>query len=85
MEEVTIFRTWDEPIANMAIDLLKSEGINAVKIADVPRSVYPFTFDGLGEIEIRVLEVDVEKALEIIAVRFSENGISDPFEDEVDL
>ena len=77
MEDITIFRTWEEPIADMAIDFLKTEGISAVKISDVPRSVYPTTMDGIGEIEIRVPEEDVEKAVEIIAVRFSENNISD--------
>ncbi|MFC1692416.1 hypothetical protein ACFL1R_02800 [Candidatus Latescibacterota bacterium] len=72
MKEMTVFRTWDEPIADMAVDLLSSEGIQARKLADVVRSVHPFTFDGLGEIEIRVPEKDQKRALEIIAVRFSE-------------
>ena len=75
MNEVTVYRTWDEPMADMAIDLLKSEGINAVRIADVPRNVLPCTMDGLGEIEVRVSVEDSEKALEILAVRFSEGEI----------
>ena len=76
MEDVTVFRTWEEPIADMALDFLTTEGISAVKISDVPRSVFPFSVDGLGEIEIRVPEDDVERAVEIISVRFSETDIS---------
>ncbi len=84
MKDVTIFRTWEEPIADMAIDFLKTEGIIAVKVSDVPRSIFPTTMDGIGEIEIRVPEEDVEKAIEIIAVRFSENNISDLDIDNID-
>ncbi len=76
MKEITIFRTWEEPIADMAIDFLTSEGISALKQSEIPRSVMPMTMDGIGEIEIRVPEDDVERAVEIIAVRFSENKIS---------
>ena len=72
MDEVTVFRTYDEPMADMAVDLLKSEGITARKLTNVVKSVLPFTVDGLGIIEIRVPEIDGEKAREIIAVRFSE-------------
>ena len=73
MEEVTVFKTWDEPVADMALGLLKAEGIYALKLAG-PRSVYPVSFDGLGEIEVRVLEEDAKRAAEILLVRFSENG-----------
>jgi len=83
MKEVTVFKTWEEPIADMAIGFLHAEGIYAVKLTDVPKSVFPFTVDGLGEIEIRVPEEDVDTAVEIIAVRFSENNISD--HDKVDF
>ena len=50
MEDVTVFRTWEEPIADMALDFLKTAGINAFKVSDVPRSVFTFTVDGLAEI-----------------------------------
>ena len=76
MKEITIFRTWEEPIADMAIDFLSSEGISAIKQSEIPRSVMPMTMDGIGEIEIRVPEDDVDRAVEIIAVRFSESDIS---------
>ena len=84
MKDITVFRTWEEPIADMAMDFLKKEGINAVKISDVPRSVLPFTVDGLAEIEIRVPEEDVDKAVEIIAVRFSEKNSTGIDEDDCD-
>ena len=75
MKEVTVFKTWEEPIADMTIQFLKADGINAFKVSDVPRSVLPFTMDGLGKIEIRVPEEDAERATEIIAVRFSDGKI----------
>ena len=81
MQEITVFRTWDEPTADMAVGLLRAEGLNASKLADVPRSVLPFTMDGLGEIEIRVPEDEEEQALEIIAARFSD-GEPDSVEGE---
>ena len=71
MDEVTVFITCDEPMADMAVDLLLSEGIEARKLTNVARSVHPFTFDGLGKIEVRVSEGDSERAKEIIDVRFS--------------
>ena len=82
MEDITVFKTWDEPMADMALDLLKLEGINAVRIADVPRNVLPFTMNGLGEIQIRVPAEDSERALEILSARFSEDGI-DPCDKEL--
>ena len=80
MKDVIVFTTWDEPMADMAMNFLRDAGICAVKKGEVPRSALPFTIDGLGEIVIRVPEEDVEEALEIIAVRFSEEGI-DPYQD----
>lgn len=74
MREVTVFRTWDEPLADMALDFLREAGIPSFKTGDVPRSVLPFTVDGLGEIEIRVSESDEALAAEIIEARFTETG-----------
>ncbi|MHB9028209.1 MAG: putative signal transducing protein [Candidatus Latescibacterota bacterium] len=75
MDDVTVYRTWDESMAEMAIGLLRAEGINAWKVADVPRSVYPVSVDGLGEIEIVVPEDEAQEALDILAVRFSEGEL----------
>jgi len=84
MGDITVFRTWDEPIADMAIDFLRNKGIHAVKVSDVPRSIFPFTVDGLAEIEIRVPHEDCDRAVEIIAVRFSETTISGSEDDDED-
>ena len=78
MKEVTVYRSWDEPMADMAVDLLRAEGLNARKLSDAARSVHPFTFDGLGEIEVRVPADEAEKAAEILSARFSEHGLSSP-------
>jgi len=77
MDEVTVYRSWDEPLADMAVGLLCAEGLNARKLTGITRSVYPLTFDGLGEIEVRVPFDEANKAEEIIAARFSENDSSD--------
>ena len=83
MDEVTVFRSWDEPMADMAVGLLKAEGLHAHKLADIVRSVHPFTFDGLGEIEVRVPFEEAERAQEIIDARFSESEFS-PDENDSD-
>lgn len=76
MNEVTVFTTWDEPMADMAVGLLQNEGISARKRSAASRSVHPISVDGLGKIEICVLEEEAEKAFDIIAARFSAQGIS---------
>jgi hypothetical protein len=73
MDDITILRTWDEPTADMAVNLLRNEGITVIKIPDAVRGILAFTLDGLGEIEIRVPENDAERAKEILDVRFSES------------
>jgi len=72
MAEVTVFTTWDEPMASMAVGLLRAEGMYAYKRDSGLRSSYAITVDGLGEIEVLVPEEDREKALEILDARFSE-------------
>ncbi|MFC1607800.1 hypothetical protein ACFL47_07500 [Candidatus Latescibacterota bacterium] len=71
MDDVTVYTTWDEPMADMALGLLRAEGIQARKRTDVARSVHPFTMDGLGEIEILVPGGEKDRATEILAARFS--------------
>ena len=71
MGDMTIFTTWDEPMADMAVGLLRAEGIFAYKHDHGLRSVYAVTVDGLGEIDIRVPEKDSERGREILKVRFS--------------
>ena len=72
MADVTVYRTWDEPMADMCVGLLRAEGLNPLKVTDIVRSVHPFTVDGLGEIEVRVPEDESVRADEIISARFSE-------------
>ena len=77
-DEITVFSTWDEPMADMAVGLLLAEGIYANKRDSGLRSTYAITVDGLGEIEVRVSEKDHKRAKEILAVRFSEGTITEP-------
>ena len=71
MKEITVFQTWDEPMANMALGLLKAEGITAYKHDSGLRSTVVISVDGLGEIEIRVPEDQAERARAILDARFS--------------
>ena len=82
MVETTVYRTWDESFAEMAVDLLRAEGIEARKVADVPRSIYPITMDGLGEIRVVVQEEGAQEALDILAARFSETDLGDYGDEE---
>lgn len=72
MDEVTVFNTCDEPMADMALGLLRAEGIHARKLDSGLRSSIAITVNGLGEIEIRVPIDESERAREILAIRFSE-------------
>ncbi len=77
MKEVTVFNTWDEPMADMAVGLLRAEGIAAYKRDSGLRSSIAITTDGLGEIKVRVPVTEAERAREILAVRFSEGDVSE--------
>lgn len=82
MKETTVYRTWDEPMAGMALGLLQGVGIHARVAADMTRSVYPFTMDGLGEIQIVVPEEEADQAIELLTVRFSEEGIIEDYSED---
>jgi len=47
---------WGEVEADLLVGFLEGEGIPARKRTQVPHSVYPFTVDGLAEVEILVPE-----------------------------
>jgi len=74
MKEVIVYSTNDEPLADMALGLLKAEGILAEKRDSGLRSTIAITVDGLGEIEIFVPEEEADQAREILNARFSESG-----------
>ncbi len=84
MSDVIVYRTWDESMAEMAIGLLRAEGIGARKLSEMPRSVYPVSVDGLGEIKVLVHQDEAEEALEILSARFSEDE-ADISEEETDF
>lgn len=74
MQDIIVYTTWDEPMADMALGLLKAEGIAAYKRDSGLRSSLAITIDGLGVIELLVPEGDAERACELIEARFSESG-----------
>ena len=82
MKETTVYRTWDEPMADMAVDLLRGAEINARILTDMTRSVYPFTMDGLGELQIVVPEEEADRAIELLNVRFSEEGVIEGYSED---
>ena len=78
MKEVAVYVTGVEPMADMAVDLLREEGVIARKSAYHPElSSYPF--DSFGDIIVFVPEFAAPQALEILSARFSgmEDGETD--------
>ena len=71
MKEVSVFVTGVEPMADMAVDLLRTEGIPVRKSVNY-RELCSYPLDGLGEVEVIVPISFAQKALEILSVRFSE-------------
>ena len=71
MSETVVYITWDEPIADMATGLLEADGIVVIRNTEMPRSVLPLSYDGLGEIRLRVPDADAARAREILEARFS--------------
>ncbi|MGY4706551.1 putative signal transducing protein [Candidatus Bipolaricaulota sp. J31] len=57
---------WGEMEAALLIGFLEGEGIPARKRTQVPPSVYPFTVDGLAEVEILVPEHLLPRAREAL-------------------
>jgi hypothetical protein len=70
MKEVTVFVTGVEPMADMAMDLLRAEGIPARKSVYY-RELSNYPLDGLGKVEVTVPETAAQQALDILSARFS--------------
>lgn len=81
MNEKTIFCTWDEQMAEMAVDVLRGAGFQARKISDQPLDVYP-TMHGPGDIRILVPQEDASGALELLQRRLYEEGILEDYQDD---
>ncbi|MFA6471588.1 MAG: hypothetical protein WCU00_06050 [Candidatus Latescibacterota bacterium] len=75
MKEIAVYRAWGEQMAGMAIGLLHGVGIHARVVPDMTMPIYPVALDGLGEILIVVPEEEAEQAIELLTVRFSEEGV----------
>ncbi|MCD6521612.1 DUF2007 domain-containing protein [Candidatus Calescamantes bacterium] len=71
---VKVYTAKDEFEANLIKGLLESEGIPCNLITQVPHSVYPFTVDGLAEVQIMVREEDADRAREIIESKEGEKN-----------
>jgi len=78
VNDVVVFITSDEPLADMAVDLLKNEGIFSYKRGAELRSSLVLTVDGLGKIEVLVEPENEVIAREILAARFSESEPDEP-------
>ncbi len=63
---VPLTAVWGEVEAELLIGFLKGEGIPARKRTQVPPSVYPFTVDGLAEVEILVPQHLLPRAREVL-------------------
>jgi hypothetical protein len=66
---------WGEVEADLLIGFLEGEGIPAQKRTQVPHSVYPFTVDGLAQVEILVPEELLPRAREALeAFKLKDEG-----------
>ncbi|HXK60993.1 MAG TPA: DUF2007 domain-containing protein [Acidobacteriota bacterium] len=66
-ETVLLTVVYNDVEANLIRTILDEAGIHCLLVTQVPRSVYPFTINGLGEIRIRVLASQLDKARELVA------------------
>ena len=67
MSELTvIFRTASNIEASVVQALLDSHGIESVRTAGPPHSVFPFTVNPMGETRVSVREDDAEEAVRVI-------------------
>ncbi len=64
---VVLTVVWGEVEADLLIGFLEGEGIPAQRRTQVPHSVYPFTVDGLAQVEILVPEELFPRAREALA------------------
>jgi len=69
---VTVYVAHGEPEAEVIRSALETEGIFPELRGELGDSIEQFADEGVGKIEIRVLEDDAEKAREIIESRAEE-------------
>jgi hypothetical protein len=65
-EIVLLMKTWTDGEAEMVRQLLASYGIPCQVVSDITHAIYPFTVDGLGEIQILVPASSLESARNIL-------------------
>ncbi len=77
LSDIRVFTTTVEPMADMAVDLLRGEGIPARKSIAYRELSFWIGDDG-GMLDVIVPERFAEAAVELLNARFSESGeISD--------
>ncbi len=67
-----------EPQAQLLASFLRGEGIPVHFRSHVPPSVYPFTADGLAEVQVLVPAEDLERAQGALAAFASPQGDGEP-------
>jgi ribonuclease III len=73
-DPVVIFRTASQIEANVVKGLLDANGIDAILLTHLTRSVFPLAISGEGELRIAVNPDRVDEALEVIASHRQEVG-----------
>ena len=76
---VAVYTGHDEHEAEIIASLLRAHEIESTVNTPVPKSVYNFTVDGLGEIEVLVRQEDLEEARHVVDKR---EELSDAESDE---
>ena len=62
----TVFRTSSEIEARIVTGLLEAHGIPTIQSSDFPRTVFPVSVEGLGELRIAVPPDAADEAMRLI-------------------
>lgn len=66
---VAVYTGHDEHEAEIIASLLRAHDIQSQINTPVPKSVYNFTVDGLGEIQVMVRQDDIDEARFVVSER----------------
>jgi hypothetical protein len=66
---VPVHVCWTDAEAGVVVSYLAAHGITSVVGASMPRSIYPLTVDGMGQITLEVERSKAEEARALLAAR----------------
>ena len=73
---VSVYVCWNDHEADIVISVLREQGIEAQANSEVPHAVLPVTADGLGQVDVLVVE-DLAGAARRIIQEYREEAASE--------